>query len=343
VAQVKLVLIRKLATALNCEWGCCVSDREGILWWSADGRQVRGKIVQDLLQGYAEVLKDVSENQSIRVKERSEGIGAAQGYCLMFGPLERDEADNSEVVVFGRGSNQPEFKSNDMMMIDSVLGHGGHVISNLRLVERLKTMSFGAVRALVSAIDKKDQYTCGHSERVGLLSRLIGKELGLSPEDQQDLEWAGLLHDVGKIGISDEILNKAGKLTDEEFEIIKQHPKMSYEVILPISSFSSVHSGVLYHHEVPDGTGYPEGLKGDAIPLMARIVHVADTFDALTSTRSYRSKFSLHDALGIMRKDTGTKLDSEIMPVFETAIQRFQSEQPGRFLVIFSHLEEQDD
>ena len=197
------------------------------------------------------------------------------------------------------------------------------------------------MRALVSAIDKKDHYTSGHSERVGFLSQLIGQHMGLEPELLQDLEWGGLLHDVGKIGISDGVLSKPGGLTVKEFDHIKQHVIMSHEIIAPIECMASVRDIVLYHHEVPDGSGYPEGLRGEEIPLPARIVHVADTFDALTTSRSYRKAFPLGKALAIMEADKGTKLDAQIVEHFLAAFGAFRVEQPDNLRRLFSHLAEE--
>jgi HD-GYP domain-containing protein (c-di-GMP phosphodiesterase class II) len=169
---------------------------------------------------------------------------------------------------------------------------------------------------LVNAIDQKDNYTYGHSERVGFLAKVTGQSLGLTSKELQKLEWAGLLHDVGKIGIPEHVLNKPGRLTPEEFDLIKEHPGRSYEVLRPVASLEPVLDAVLYHHENPDGTGYPKGLKGEEIPLMARIIHVVDVFDALTSTRSYRGAYDVERAIEIISKDSGTKLDAQIVECF---------------------------
>lgn len=339
-AEIKHFLVWRLAQSLNCPWACCMSVNEGLLWWSSDPALVGETTMAEVRARHASLLWRVCEQRTAAVFNRETESQTPEAYSLLIGAL-GDSGSAPDILVLARGADQPEFIYGDVMMIDSMLSHAQHVIANLNLVARLRTMSLGAVRALVSAIDKKDHYTSGHSERVGFLSHLIGQRMGVSPEQLQDLEWGGLLHDVGKIGIREGILTKPAGLTTEEFDHIKEHVRMSYEIVAPIECMSSVRDVVLYHHEVPDGTGYPKGLKGDEIPLLARIVHVADTFDALTTSRSYRKAFSVSKAFSIMRQERGTKLDAGIVDSFLEAFAAFRAEQPDRFRQLFSHLEEE--
>jgi HD-GYP domain-containing protein (c-di-GMP phosphodiesterase class II) len=258
---------------------------------------------------------------------------------IIAGPLLRLD-DKVDVVVATRAADAPAFGSGDMMLIESVLAFGGQIISNTELHERMRRMSLEVTRALVAAIDKKDHYTSGHSERGGFLTRLTAQELGVPLAEQQTMEWSGLLHDVGKIGIPEEILCKPGKLTPEEFDIVKQHPRMGADILQPIASLRMVLDGVLYHHEVPNGTGYPEGLVGDQIPLVARIIHVVDTFDALTSTRSYRDAFSVLKALEIIRSEQGTRIDPEVAVAFMRAFHDYRRDNPTDYAARFPHLRE---
>ncbi len=142
---------------------------------------------------------------------------------------------------------------------------------------------------LSNAIDAKDTYTNGHSRRVAEYSREIARRYGFSESEQEQVYMIGLLHDVGKIGIPDTILNKPGKLTNEEFAIIKTHPSIGAEILKNITEFPEISHGAHWHHERYDGRGYPDGLKGDEIPIIAQIISVADAYDAMTSRRSYRS------------------------------------------------------
>ena len=173
-------------------------------------------------------------------------------------------------------------------------------------------------------------------ENPGLSAGMIGRRMGVPPDQLRVLEMSGLLHDVGKIGIPEGILLKPGKLTKEEHEIIRKHPRMGYEILTPIASFGEVLAGVLHHHENPDGSGYPDGLAGEQIPLFARILHVADVFDALTSTRSYRVAFSPGQACEILCREAGAKLDGEVVAVFLEMIPGLRANPPEPLAAIFS-------
>jgi HD-GYP domain-containing protein (c-di-GMP phosphodiesterase class II) len=255
---------------------------------------------------------------------------------MMVGPLRRLD-DKVDVVAVQQPLADPEFTSGDVQLMESLLLFGGQILSNNELHQRMRQMSIEATRALVSAIDKKDHYTFGHSERVSLLARLTGAELGLPADELSIVEWAGLLHDVGKIGVPEEILSKPGKLTDEEFEQIKKHPEMGYEILQPISDFQSILDGVLYHHENPNGTGYPRGLRGDQIPFSAAIIHVVDVFDALTSSRSYRAAFSIDAALEIINKEAGDgKLNPAVVTAFLAALPEYRRAHPQQFDAAFA-------
>lgn len=154
--------------------------------------------------------------------------------------------------------------------------------------EKVERLSEQIILTLAKTIDAKDAYTNGHSERVAAYSRKIAGRMGMSAIEQQEIYYMGLLHDIGKIGIPDTIINKTGKLTDEEYRIICRHPQIGAEILATISEFPAISIGAKYHHEKYDGTGYPNKIKGDAIPFPAMIIGIADAYDAMTSRRSYR-------------------------------------------------------
>ncbi len=164
--------------------------------------------------------------------------------------------------------------------------------ANARVFGELKDLLFGIIRALVSAIDAKDPYTAGHSERVARIAVRVGEQLGLSSSQRSDLYLMGLLHDIGKIGIEDSVLKKPGKLTPEEYHQIQAHVKIGVHILSGLKRLHHVLPGVAYHHEFFNGAGYPSGLGGEAIPLPARILAVADTYDAMSSNRPYRRRLS---------------------------------------------------
>ena len=168
----------------------------------------------------------------------------------------------------------------------------------------------GAIRALAAALDARDSYTAGHSERVSTLSVLIGRQLGLNPTDLDVLRLGALLHDIGKIGLSDEVLRKPAPLTPEEFEQIKRHPGLGARILRQVAFLAPHLPIVELHHERPDGGGYPFGLRGDDIPPAARIVHVADAFDAMTSARAYRPARGRGEAVAELRRHAGTQFDT---------------------------------
>ncbi len=184
------------------------------------------------------------------------------------------------------------------------------------ILKDLKELFYKTIKSIASALDAKDPYTHGHSMRVTLYSIILAKELN-TPEDQLELiETAGLLHDIGKIAIPESILCKAGKLTDDEFKIMKTHPINSEKLISSIKKLHDICPGVKYHHEKWNGTGYPEGLAGENIPFAARVIAIADTYDAMTSTRSYRKALSHEIAIEEIEKCAGTQFDPNLAKKF---------------------------
>jgi HD-GYP domain-containing protein (c-di-GMP phosphodiesterase class II) len=184
-----------------------------------------------------------------------------------------------------------------------------------------RELFLGSIRMLAAAIDEKDPYTRGHSDRVSKYSLIIGRELNLTDEELDRLRISALLHDVGKIGVDDRVLKKPGALTDEEFDLMKQHPSKGANIMRPVPQLAEMLPGIELHHEHVDGRGYPYGLSGDQIPLMARIIAVADTLDAMTTHRPYQTAMDLEFALSRIRTLSGTKFDPVITDALEAAVQ----------------------
>lgn len=178
-----------------------------------------------------------------------------------------------------------------------------------------------AIMTFTDFIDAKDPYTKGHSVRVAMYSQEIAKRMGLSDEKIQDLYYVALLHDAGKIGIPDAILTKPGKLTDEEYEIIKTHTTKGNEILSNFTTIPSIRDGAHYHHERYDGKGYPSGLKGEEIPLNARIICVADSYDAMSSNRSYRKSYDKEKIMNELRRNSGTQFDPKIVPLMVSMVE----------------------
>ena len=187
-----------------------------------------------------------------------------------------------------------------------------------------RELFLGSIRMLAAAIDEKDPYTRGHSGRVAKYSLILGDLLGLTTEDLDRLRISALLHDVGKIGVEDRVLKKPGKLTEEEFDLMKQHTVKGANIMRPVAQLRDVLPGIELHHERMDGCGYPYGLQGDQIPMMARIIAVADTLDAITTNRPYQSAMDLGYALDRIRSLAVTKFDGQVVAALEQAVQSGQ-------------------
>jgi HD-GYP domain-containing protein (c-di-GMP phosphodiesterase class II) len=194
--------------------------------------------------------------------------------------------------------------------------------------EENKQLFLGTVKALAAAIDGKDPYTRGHSERVARVSVAIAQRLDLSDDECEKIRVSALLHDVGKIGIDDSILKKPSALTDEEYEIMKQHPQKGFKILSQIPAITEFLPGMYMHHEMVNGEGYPQGLTGDQIPLMGLIVAVADTFDAMTTDRPYQQAMKFEDAVARIQSFVGTRYDARVVAAFTAACDEGQI-RPG--------------
>ncbi|HVG61345.1 MAG TPA: HD domain-containing phosphohydrolase, partial [Hyalangium sp.] len=193
---------------------------------------------------------------------------------------------------------------------------------NRRLYESLEQGYLETIVALANSIDSKDAYTRGHSQRVGDVAVEIGRELNLPERQLKQLQYGGILHDIGKIGIVESILCKQSRLTDAEMAIMREHPAIGDSIIGPVSFLAGVRTCVRSHHERWDGTGYPDKIKGEDIPLLARIVACADTFDACTSTRPYQKAMPLEQAMQILDKLSGAQLDPKVVVALRGVLQK---------------------
>jgi len=207
--------------------------------------------------------------------------------------------------------------------------HLEHYIKDLqRSADENRELFLGTVKSLAAAIDGKDPYTRGHSERVSRISVAIAQRLGIPDDECEKIRISALLHDVGKISIDDAILKKPAALTDDEFTIMKQHPQKGYKIMSQIAAMKEFLPGMYMHHEMVNGQGYPQGLKGDEIPLMAKIVAVADTFDAMTTDRPYQQAMKFEDAVQRIQSFEGTRYDETVVLAFVQACEEGQI-RPG--------------
>jgi HD-GYP domain-containing protein (c-di-GMP phosphodiesterase class II) len=200
-------------------------------------------------------------------------------------------------------------------------------VENARLYEDIVDILEDTVNSFARTLDAKDKYASGHSERVTRYSLLIAHQMKLSREDTDALAQAGLLHDIGKIGISEFLLNKKGALDWDEYEETKLHPVIGRDILAPIEQFEHLAEIIYYHHERYDGGGYPEGISGEDIPLLSRIITVADAFDAMTSTRSYREKLNIEKAVQEIQSNSGTQFDPKVVDAFLHVVDQLEFDE----------------
>ncbi len=258
-------------------------------------------------------------------------LGAERdGARALLGALRRADPEIAVVVAL-RAQKRPAFDAGDLVAAEGMLAYGTRILDGALTVQHLQRTALETVCTLVNAIDAKDNYTSSHSERVGGLARVTGQALGLSKARLQVLEWAGLLHDVGKIGVPEQVLNKPGNLDREEFELMQRHPRVGFEMLRPVAQLAPMLDAVLYHHENHDGSGYPQRLGGRDIPVDAQIVHVVDIFDALTTDRPYRQGYDYLLALEMLAEGAGRVTEPSVTRLFIKTLRRLMAEKPGDF------------
>lgn len=305
LSSVSVLLLNKQADALELigEYG----HEQEVTSTVSRGVGIAGNV---WASGRAEIVNDV--NSDPRFVE-----GAVALSSLMCAPL---KAKDMVVGVIKLGNDQPiTYTAEDLKLFTTLASLAAVAIENAGLYEQLKEAFYTTVYTLAETIEKRDPYTGNHTKRVMEYSLALGKTLGLMEEDMARLQLGAVLHDIGKIGVKDSVLLKESSLTDEEFEQIKMHPVYGEEIISRISQLKSAIPGVKHHHEKFNGRGYPDGLKGDEIDITARIIAVADSFDAMTSNRPYRSGLSLDEAFEELRKYSGSQFDPAIVDAFFAA------------------------
>ena len=245
----------------------------------------------------------------------------------------RDEITG--VVLLGRKASGEEFSADDFETIHAMVRHIGVGIhthrlleqvaqraeENRRLYEELRSIYKATVRAFAAAIDIKDKYTQGHSERVGRYSEIIAREMGWNEDEVEGIQIAGYLHDVGKLVVDRDIINAPYNINAKESSDLNRHPSAGYEILLPINHpYADIPLMAKYHHERVDGRGYPEGLRDEQIPMGAKIVALADSFDAMTTDRPYRRRRSFEDVVRDLRQNSGKQFDGKVVAAFARAI-----------------------
>lgn len=255
----------------------------------------------------------------------------------MWAPMQRANTMLGLLAVVSQ-EGDPCYTPDDLEALEALAGQGAVALERARERHGTQAAFWDAIEAIAGAIDARDGYTHGHSRNVTEYALAIGRRMGLPPEEERALRGAALLHDIGKIGIPDHILNKPGALTPDERAVMESHSEIGYEILLRAPSLQALLPGVRFHHERMDGRGYPSGLSGDRLPMQARIIAVADTFDALTSDRVYRKRMTVEKAADILREGRGTQWDAGCVDIFlqileergTVRIQMMVAEDSGR-------------
>jgi len=239
---------------------------------------------------------------------------------IMIYPL-KSRYQSRGFLISGKNSTRNPFYLRDKELF-SIIGHQlAVVLENYGLIEELENAHFESLKALASAIEAKDTYTSGHCDRLVDYSLLLADKLNLNHEERKQLRYGAALHDIGKIGIKDAILGKPGKLTPSEYEEMKLHPKIGAEILNKIKFLRPVAPIIYHHQECYDGSGYPEGLSGNSIPIGSRIVAILDTFDAMTTNRPYRKALPVDTAINELIRYSGRQFDPELVAAFIEVIQ----------------------
>ena len=272
------------------------------------GDDVSGYVAQT---GKALLVKDIESD--IRIKRKNNTRYPSKSFVCV--PMRKR---NQIIGVLNVNSNDSAkyFNEKDVRILTILSEQAGVILENIELSNNLKNFYVEFVQTLSRAIDAKDHYTCDHASRTRVYASMLAKKFNLPDNIVTDVEYAALMHDIGKIGIDDNILQKAGKLSKEEHDAMKKHPAIGSKIISPVSFLSPVATIVLYHQEWFDGTGYPEGLKGEGIPLGARIVSVIDAYDSMTTDRTYRESMGVNAAVAELRKFSGTQFDPKVVESF---------------------------
>lgn len=345
----KPVVLEELGSRIaNIFRGLAMRSRECVLVVAPN--QVERALLSDGLakQGFEVLAARTLERGLVHLEERSPGLVICddEAFSAEEGGVLREALDRHQaaVVLLTMRTADLGAKSRSLGHLDALVTKPFSIDRLVANIERIvaqrrarseveRELLLQSVTALVTALEARDQYTRGHSENVAYYAVAIGEKMASQAKEYGGIDRLRLsarLHDIGKIGVPDAILLKPGRLTDAEMEVVKTHPGLGNDILAPIPSLQDILPGVRWHHERIDGRGYPDALPGSEIPLQARIISVADTFDALTSNRPYRSSRSVDEALVILREVRGAQLDAEVVDVFCTFVEANSTCMPHR-------------
>lgn len=279
------------------------------------GQGIAGWVAQ---QKQPIIVNDTANDERF-YKKADEKTGFVTKNVLCVPVLSKGEVTG---VIQAINKKEGLFTKHDLELLKSLADQVAIALENASLHEELKRTFLEVVQSLAEAIEKRDPYTGGHTKRVVKYSLMIADQIGVSGDERDRLKIAALLHDVGKIGIDDSVLRKPARLDDKEFEKMREHPTIGADILGKIPQIKNIIPGILYHHEWYNGKGYPDGLSGNALPKIARIISIADTYDAMTTDRPYRKGLTHEFAISELKKFSGTQFDPEFVEVFLQAFEK---------------------
>ncbi|MDX2114821.1 MAG: HD-GYP domain-containing protein [Planctomycetota bacterium] len=310
----------------------------GRLFWRGDLPCDRDRLEAET----ARLLLTVQpKSPAVLAADRRGPLGRGQAQLLVQ-PVERNGRVVAAIFAGDKNGDDQQVSSTDIKLIDAAAASMSVLLDNAILYDDQERMFVGTLEALTATIDAKDPYTCGHSQRVAELAGALAAAHGLQEDQVERIRLAGVVHDVGKIGVPESVLCKTGRLTDDEFGQIKMHPEIGYQILQGIPQFEDLLPGVLYHHERFDGRGYPRGLVGRDTPLMARIIGLVDAFDAMSSNRTYRSAMARTRVFEELQEHRLTQFDPELVESFskvdltryDDLVEKHQAESEAGGLLI---------
>lgn len=338
IADLRLMMLQTLKTAVHetratCGYIMLMADDEKVeliteVAYAQDG-EFEFPVKVDIgagLSGYVAKMAQpitlaVEHDQNEDFDGLNTGVRSAAAVPLISRRYQRaDQAPGEQVLgvmTLLDTHNSSAFSDSDMELLRTLSSLVAISVTNARMEERRRATFLRTLESLATALEARDEYTRGHSQRVCEMSIMIGEKMGLGPDALEELRVGTILHDIGKIGVPDAILNKRARLTDEEFAVMKTHPVIGYEICRPLMLSEGVLMIIRNHHEKLDGSGYPDGLKGGELPLSLRIVCVADAFDAMSSRRPYRGVMEMGTVLAELSKGAGTQFDPVVVEVLK--------------------------